>query len=53
MEGQTDRDGVFLTRGFLGSYKVNARAGRRSAAAEVQLPKAGRKVRLTRQPTQQ
>jgi endo-1,4-beta-xylanase len=42
--GKTGAQGTFATRGFLGEYEIEAKAGGKSKTVRVNLPQAGRQV---------
>src|SRR5574340_790688 len=42
--GEAGKDGVYGTRGFLGSYEIEVSDGRRSAKVEITVPHEGRQV---------
>jgi endo-1,4-beta-xylanase len=46
-EGQTDRSGVYRTRGFLGEYGVDVAVDGRVESAQVTLPRGGVAVEIS------
>ncbi len=44
VDGKTGKQGTFATRGFLGDYEIEAKAGARSKTVHASLPKGGATV---------